>query len=69
MVNQIEINAGENLFFEMLEEYKENMKILVKNNDGNKINLFVQSSTGQFTLNGINSIKNDLKVQISLKQK
>ena len=46
MVNQIEINYGENLFFEILEEYEESMEILVKNNDGNKMNIFVQSLSG-----------------------
>jgi len=60
MVDQIEISAGENLFFEMLEEYEESMKISVKqNSDSSKMNIFVQSSTGEFTLKGIDTIKSD----------
>ena len=59
MTNQIEISAGENLFFEMLEEFGESMRILVKNNDGTKMNIFVHSLTGKFTLEGIDTEKSD----------
>ena len=60
MVNQVEINAGENLFFEMLEEYEESMEILVKrNSELNKMNIFIQSLTGEFTIKGIDTIKSD----------
>ena len=56
-VDQIEINVGENLYFQMLEEYKESMEIIINNNDENenKINIFVQSTTGNFNILGLNT--------------
>ena len=55
LVNQIEINVGENLSFEMLEEFRESMEIIINNNDENKMNIFVQSNTGEFSINGLST--------------
>jgi len=37
LVDIIELNPGENLFFEMLEEYKENMEISINTINENQI--------------------------------
>jgi len=54
LVDIIELNPGENLFFEMLEEYKENMEISINtiNENQNYLNIFVQSNTGEFSIDG-----------------
>ena len=54
LVDIIEINPGENLFFEMLEEYKRSMEISINNINENEnyLNIFVQSTTGDFSING-----------------
>ena len=63
--------CGEIFFFEMLEEFGGSVGILVKNNDGSKMNIFAQSLTGEFTLEGIDTKKViflELKAQILLKK-
>ena len=52
LVNKIEINPGENFFFEMLEEYNGQMEITINNINENKnrINIFAKSNTGNFSI-------------------
>ena len=54
LVNKIEIDPGENLFFEMLKEYNGKLEITINNvnENANKINIFAKSNTGEFTING-----------------
>ena len=54
LVDMIEINPGENLFFEMLEEYKGNMEVSINNINENEnlLNIFIQSTTGDFQIDG-----------------
>ena len=54
LVDKIQINPGENLVFEMLEEYNGIMEIIINklNNNANLLNIFTQSQTGDFTING-----------------
>ena len=55
LVDLVELNIGDKFFFEMLEEYKSTMKIKFENNNGNKMNIFIQSTTGDFQVNGLSS--------------
>ena len=55
LVDLVELNIGDKFFFEMLEEYKSTMKIKFENNNGNKMNIFIQSTTGDFQVNELSS--------------
>ena len=61
MVDKIEINAGENLVFQMREEYNEKLDIIINNSNENKMNIFVRSNTGEFSINSFdtNFVKSD----------
>ena len=66
LVNEIEINVGENIDFEMLEEYQPSIKFIINNynEDKNKINIFIKSTNGNENLSvngyGTNFVKNEL---------
>ena len=55
MVDKIEINAGENLVFQMREEYNEKLDIIINNSNENKMNIFVRSNTGEFSINSFDT--------------
>ena len=61
MVDKIEINAGENLVFQMREEYNGKLDIIINNSNENKMNIFVRSNTGEFSINSFdtNFVKSD----------
>ena len=62
LVDQIEINVGEEFNFKMLEDFNETIELEIKNKDQNKnkMNIFVQSSTGDIQINGISLQKSDI---------
>jgi hypothetical protein len=61
MVDKIEINAGESLAFQMREEYNEKLDLIINNINENKMNIFVRSNTGEFSINSFdtNFVKSD----------
>ena len=61
-INHVELNVGENFFFTMIEDYNNSMEIIINNKAQieNKMNIFIQSNTGDFQVNGLDTQKNDL---------
>ena len=61
MVDKIEINAGESLSFKMRKEYNEKLDIIINNSNENKMNIFVKSYTGEFSINSFDAdfVKSD----------
>ena len=56
MIEIVELTVGENFFFMMEEYFNETMEITINNlkQGENKMNIFIQSSTGNFNVNGNN---------------
>lgn len=55
MVDKIEINAGDSLVFRMRKEYNEKLDIIINNINENKMNIFVSSHTGEFSINSFDT--------------
>jgi hypothetical protein len=62
LVDQIELNVGEDFNFKMLDDFNETIELEIKNKDQNKnkMNIYVQSSTGDIQIKGLNLQKSDL---------
>ena len=62
LVDQIEINVGEEINFKMLEEFNEEIELEIKNKaqNQNKMNIYVKSNTGDIQINGMSLQKSDL---------
>ena len=61
LVDQIEINVGEEFHFQMLEHFNKSIELEIKNKDENKnkMNIYVKSSTGNIQINGMSLQKSD----------
>ena len=62
LIDQIELTVGENFFFNMEEYFNETVEIVINNREEskNKMNIFIQSSTGNFEINGLNLQSSDI---------
>ena len=62
LIDQLELTVGENFFFEMEECFNETLEVVINNRDEskNKMNIFIQSSTGNFEINGLNLQSSDI---------
>jgi len=62
LVDEIELNVGEDFNFKMSDGFNETIELEIKNKDQNKnkMNIYVQSSTGDIQINGLSLQKSDL---------